>query len=75
MVIGDDILPDMYELPPELFDCLMTRLPPLALQKFQNEMFVVMLSIVNHFLFFSCFFSLVNQIRCYLHGCGCSFKF
>lgn len=38
LVNGDDILPDMYELPPELFDCLMTRLPPLALQKFQNEM-------------------------------------
>ncbi|KAA8550666.1 hypothetical protein F0562_002350 [Nyssa sinensis] len=33
---GDDILPCIYELPSDLFDCLVTHLPPLALQNLQE---------------------------------------
>ncbi|KDP26432.1 hypothetical protein JCGZ_17590 [Jatropha curcas] len=35
---GDDILPDVYELPSHLFDVLVTMLPPLALHKLQAQM-------------------------------------
>ncbi|KAL5792641.1 hypothetical protein ACOSP7_001235 [Xanthoceras sorbifolium] len=35
---GDDLIPDTYELPTELFDVLVTSLPPLALHKLQTEM-------------------------------------
>ncbi|GMJ09033.1 hypothetical protein like AT2G20210 [Hibiscus trionum] len=35
---GDDLLPHVYELPPELFNSLVECLPPLALQKLQSEM-------------------------------------
>ncbi|XVE78035.1 hypothetical protein DITRI_Ditri13aG0111800 [Diplodiscus trichospermus] len=35
---GDDLLPHVYELPPELFNSLVKCLPPLALQKLQSEM-------------------------------------
>ncbi|CAK9163479.1 unnamed protein product [Ilex paraguariensis] len=35
---GDDLLPDIYELPLDLFDCLLTSLPPLALQKLQEQL-------------------------------------
>ncbi|KAK1561083.1 hypothetical protein Q3G72_034267 [Acer saccharum] len=37
-VTGDFLIPDIYELPSELFDNLLTRLPPLALHKLQYEM-------------------------------------
>ncbi|KAM7501543.1 hypothetical protein LguiB_000447 [Lonicera macranthoides] len=33
---GDDILPHLYALPSDLFDCLLPGLPPLALQKLQD---------------------------------------
>ncbi|KAF8007032.1 hypothetical protein BT93_K1130 [Corymbia citriodora subsp. variegata] len=35
---GDDVLPHVYELPADLFDALVARLPPLGLHKLQNEM-------------------------------------
>ncbi|KAL4351978.1 hypothetical protein GQ457_06G028490 [Hibiscus cannabinus] len=35
---GDDLLPYVYELPPELFNSLVECLPPLALEKLQSEM-------------------------------------
>lgn len=35
---NDDILSVVYELPPELFDGLVPRLPPLALQKLQENL-------------------------------------
>ncbi|WRX09807.1 Leucine-rich repeat - like 10, partial [Theobroma cacao] len=35
---GDDLIPHVYELPPELFNSLVNCLPPLALQKLQSEM-------------------------------------
>ncbi|KAK8688581.1 hypothetical protein V6N13_087341 [Hibiscus sabdariffa] len=35
---GDDLLPYVYELPPELFSSLVECLPPLALEKLQSEM-------------------------------------
>ncbi|XWS47080.1 hypothetical protein CRYUN_Cryun14cG0122600 [Craigia yunnanensis] len=35
---GDDLLPHVYELPPELFNSLVKCLPPLTLQKLQSEM-------------------------------------
>ncbi|XP_048337179.2 uncharacterized protein LOC107426804 isoform X2 [Ziziphus jujuba] len=35
---GDDLLPVLYELPSDLFDMLVARLPPLALQKLQMAM-------------------------------------
>ncbi|XVF81113.1 hypothetical protein PTKIN_Ptkin15bG0130300 [Pterospermum kingtungense] len=38
LLYGDDLLPHVYELPPELFDSLIKCLPPLALQKLQSEM-------------------------------------
>ncbi|CAK9158513.1 unnamed protein product [Ilex paraguariensis] len=38
LVRGDDLLPDIYELPLDLFDCLLTSLPPLALQKLQEQL-------------------------------------
>ncbi|KAL2556891.1 RNI-like superfamily protein [Forsythia ovata] len=34
----DDILPGVYELPPELFDVLLPQLPPLALQKLHENL-------------------------------------
>ncbi|KAJ4728379.1 Leucine-rich repeat, ribonuclease inhibitor subtype [Melia azedarach] len=38
LLSGNDVRPDIYELPSELFDTLLTRLPPLALQKLQTKM-------------------------------------
>ncbi|KAL6968093.1 hypothetical protein U1Q18_033896 [Sarracenia purpurea var. burkii] len=35
---GDDLPPHVYELPSDLFDSLLTCLPPLALQKLQEQM-------------------------------------
>ncbi|XP_043804839.1 uncharacterized protein LOC110628466 isoform X2 [Manihot esculenta] len=35
---GDDVLPDIYELPSHIFDSLVTELPPLALHKLEAEM-------------------------------------
>ncbi|KAK9944911.1 hypothetical protein M0R45_010453 [Rubus argutus] len=35
---GDDLLPIIHELPSDLFDILVLRLPPLALQKLQTSM-------------------------------------
>lgn len=32
LIHGDDILSEVFELPPDLFDCLLMRVPPLALQ-------------------------------------------
>ena len=40
MVAGYDLSPAIYELPSELFDGLLMLLPPLALQKLQDEMSV-----------------------------------
>ena len=37
---GDDLLPVIYELPLDLFDMLVARVPPLALQKLQIAMCV-----------------------------------
>ncbi|XAR61011.1 hypothetical protein NMG60_11034583 [Bertholletia excelsa] len=37
ILCGEDISPDLYELPSHLFDCLLTHLPPLALQKLQEQ--------------------------------------
>ncbi|XP_022886840.1 uncharacterized protein LOC111402719 isoform X2 [Olea europaea var. sylvestris] len=34
----DDILPVIYELPPELFDVLLPELPPLVLQKLHENL-------------------------------------
>ncbi|KAJ0054610.1 hypothetical protein Pint_01618 [Pistacia integerrima] len=36
----DDLVPIIYEMPVELFDILLTHLPPLGLQKLQREMLV-----------------------------------
>lgn len=36
---GDDLLPIIHELPSDLFDILVLRLPPLALQKLQTAMY------------------------------------
>lgn len=41
MVTGDDVIPYVYELPADLFDILLTCLPPLALQKLQTKMLVI----------------------------------
>ena len=38
IVSGDDVLPAIYELPFDLFDDLLMRLPPFALYKLQNEL-------------------------------------
>ncbi|KAK9281438.1 hypothetical protein L1049_004340 [Liquidambar formosana] len=38
LIRGDDIVSDIYELPPDLFDSLLPRLPPVALQKLQEEL-------------------------------------
>lgn len=39
-VVGDDdLVPAVYELPYDLFDTLVSRLPPLTLQKLQTEMY------------------------------------
>ncbi|KAJ4849155.1 hypothetical protein Tsubulata_037619 [Turnera subulata] len=38
LIVGDDVLPDVYELPPHLFDILVKRLPPLPLHKLQEHM-------------------------------------
>ena len=40
VVAGEDISPQVYELPSDLFDSLLTCLPPLALQKLQEQMSV-----------------------------------
>lgn len=40
MVAGNDLSSAIYELPSELFDGLLMHLPPLALQKLQEEMSV-----------------------------------
>ncbi|KAK2648704.1 hypothetical protein Ddye_016193 [Dipteronia dyeriana] len=37
-VTGDFLIPDIHQLPSELFDNLLARLPPLALHKLQYEM-------------------------------------
>lgn len=41
MVTGDDVIPYVCELPADLFDILLTYLPPLALQKLQTKMLVI----------------------------------
>lgn len=41
MVTGDDVIPYVYELPADLFDILLIDLPPLALQKLQTKMLVI----------------------------------
>ncbi|KAH9728968.1 RNI-like superfamily protein [Citrus sinensis] len=38
LLLGDDVIPYVYELPADLFDILLTCLPPLALQKLQTKM-------------------------------------
>uniref|UniRef100_A0A2P2LWL6 Uncharacterized protein MANES_12G040800 n=1 Tax=Rhizophora mucronata TaxID=61149 RepID=A0A2P2LWL6_RHIMU len=38
LVRGDELIPDIYGLPSDLFDALLTKLPPLALHKLQAEM-------------------------------------
>ncbi|KAF8388327.1 hypothetical protein HHK36_026993 [Tetracentron sinense] len=38
IIHGDHLLQNIYEIPPDLFDCLLTHSPPLALQKLQNKM-------------------------------------
>ncbi|XP_057965670.1 uncharacterized protein LOC131156192 isoform X2 [Malania oleifera] len=35
---GDDAFPEIYDLPSELFDCLLMHSPPLALQKLQEQL-------------------------------------
>lgn len=35
---GDDIIPHLYGLPLDMFDCLLTYLPPAALQKLQDNL-------------------------------------
>ena len=40
MVAGNDLSSAIYELPSDLFDGLLMHLPPLALQKLQEEMSV-----------------------------------
>lgn len=40
MVAGDDDLPPVHLLPFDLLDTLIMRLPPLALWKLQNELYV-----------------------------------
>lgn len=37
---GDDIIPHLYGLPLDMFDCLLTYLPPAALQKLQDNLLV-----------------------------------
>ncbi|KAJ8749517.1 hypothetical protein K2173_025712 [Erythroxylum novogranatense] len=37
-IVSDDLLPDIYELPIDLFDILVLKLPPLALHRLQTEM-------------------------------------
>ncbi|KAJ4969577.1 hypothetical protein NE237_016278 [Protea cynaroides] len=39
IIHGDHLLQNIYELPPDLFDCLLMRLPPFALQKLQEMPF------------------------------------
>ncbi|GFZ20172.1 hypothetical protein Acr_28g0008770 [Actinidia rufa] len=38
ILCGEDLSPHVYELPSDLFDSLLTCLPPLALQKLQEQM-------------------------------------
>ncbi|KAH9785021.1 RNI-like superfamily protein [Citrus sinensis] len=38
LLLGDDVIPYVCELPADLFDILLTYLPPLALQKLQTKM-------------------------------------
>jgi hypothetical protein len=38
LIHGDDLVPLVYDLPHELFDALVLRLPPLALQNLQTQM-------------------------------------
>lgn len=38
LLLGDDVIPYVYELPADLFDILLTYLPPLALKKLQTKM-------------------------------------
>lgn len=38
LIAGDDVLPDIYELPSHIFYSLVTELPPLALHKLEAEM-------------------------------------
>lgn len=37
---GDDIIPHLYGLPMDMFDCLLTYLHPAALQKLQDYLLV-----------------------------------